>query len=160
MNNPAYWGRPYFQAVRFGESHDMVSAQNPANLRIAARPPFGFGYQMAKAMGTLTLLSNGTPMLFMGQEIGETAPFSFPDNEEFINPQNCEFPAGGPTDQTRILAWFRQLMGLPERSVPRASRGCELPGGGDGKSVGGLYLRGGADAFHGSHLWHAQPTAG
>jgi hypothetical protein len=44
----------------------MVSAQNPANLRIAARPPFGFGYQMAKAMGTLTLLSNGTPMLFMG----------------------------------------------------------------------------------------------
>ena len=112
MNNPAYWGRPYFQAVRFGESHDMVSAQNSANLRIAARPPFGFGYQMAKAMGTLTLLSNGTPMLFMGQEIGETAPFSFPDNEEFINPQNCEFPAGGPTDQTRILAWFRQLMGL------------------------------------------------
>ena len=51
-------------------------------------------------------------MLFMGQEIGETAPFSFSDNEEFINPQNCEFPAGGPTDQTRILAWFRQLMGL------------------------------------------------
>jgi 1,4-alpha-glucan branching enzyme len=112
MNNPAYWGRPFFQAVRFGESHDMVSAQAPANQRIAARPPFGFGYRMAKAMGALTLLSNGTPMLFMGQEVGETDPFSFPDNEEFINPQNREFPAGGPTDRTRILAWFRQLMGL------------------------------------------------
>jgi 1,4-alpha-glucan branching enzyme len=112
MNNPAYSGRPYFQAVRFGESHDMVSAQNASNQRIAARPPFGFGYQMAKAMGTLTLLSSGTPMLFMGQEIGETDAFSFPDNEEFINPQNCELPPGGPTDQTRIMAWFRQLMGL------------------------------------------------
>ena len=51
-------------------------------------------------------------MLFMGQEIGETDPFSFPDFNEVINPQNCEFPVGGPTDQTRILAWFRQLMGL------------------------------------------------
>ena len=38
MNNPAYWGRPYFQAVRFGESHDMVSAQDSLNQRIAARP--------------------------------------------------------------------------------------------------------------------------
>jgi 1,4-alpha-glucan branching enzyme len=71
MNNPAYWGRPYFQAVRFGESHDMVSAQDPANLRIAARPSFGDGLQLAKALGTLTLLSNGIPMLFMGQEVGE-----------------------------------------------------------------------------------------
>jgi 1,4-alpha-glucan branching enzyme len=112
MDNPAYWGRPYYQAVRFGESHDMVSALDSANQRIAARPPFGFGYQMAKAMGALTLLSNGTPMLFMGQEIGETDPFSFPDFNEVINPQNCELPAGGPTDQTCILAWFRQLMGL------------------------------------------------
>ncbi len=77
MNNPAYWARPYFQAVRFGESHDMVSAQDPANLRIAARPPFGDGLQLAKALGTLTLLSNGIPMLFMGQEVGETAPFAF-----------------------------------------------------------------------------------
>ncbi len=67
---------------------------------------------MAKAMGALTLLSNGAPMLFMGQEIGETTPFSFPDFNEVINPQNCEFPAGDPTDQTRVLAWFRQLMGL------------------------------------------------
>jgi 1,4-alpha-glucan branching enzyme len=112
MDNPQYWGRPFFQAVRFGESHDMVSAQDPGNKRIAARPPFGQGYQMAKALGSLTLLSNGIPMLFMGQEIGETDSFSFDNNDQWINPQTVDLPAATATDQTRILAWFRQLMGL------------------------------------------------
>jgi 1,4-alpha-glucan branching enzyme len=112
MDNPQYWGRPFFQAVRFGESHDMVSAQDPGNKRIAARPPLGQGYQMAKALGSLTLLSNGIPMLFMGQEIGETHSFSFDNNDEWINPQSVDQPAATATDQTRILAWFRQLLGL------------------------------------------------
>ena len=44
--------------------------------RIAARPPFGQG-PTAEAMGALTLLSNGVPMFFMGQEYGETTPFYF-----------------------------------------------------------------------------------
>ena len=112
MNNPAYMGRPFFQATRFGESHDMVSAQDPANLRIAARPPFGQGCQLAKALGTLTLLSNGVPMLFMGQEAGETAAFSFDSNAPALNPQAYDLPPGSATDNTRVLAWFRQLMGL------------------------------------------------
>ena len=112
MDNPQYWGRPFFQATRFGESHDMVSGQDPLNLRIASRPPFGQGYQLAKALGTLTLLSNGIPMLFMGQEVGETAAFSFTDNEEYINPQLDDLPPATATDNTRILDWFRQLMGL------------------------------------------------
>ena len=77
MDNPQSWGRPYFQAVRFGESHDMVSGQDPLNIRVAARPPFGQGYQMAKAMGALTLLSNGIPMLFMGQEVGDNPGLFF-----------------------------------------------------------------------------------
>lgn len=112
MDNPQYWGRPFFQATRFGESHDMVSGQDPLSLRIASRPPFGQGYQLAKALGTLTLLSNGIPMLFMGQEVGETVAFSFDNNEEYINPQLDDLPATTATDNSRILAWFRQLMGL------------------------------------------------
>jgi 1,4-alpha-glucan branching enzyme len=112
MNNPQDWGRPFFQVTRFGESHDMVSAQDPGNKRIAARPPFGQGYQMAKALGTLTLLSNGIPMLFMGQEVGETRSFSFNDNTQRIDPQSYDLPPASATDNTRILAWFRQLMGL------------------------------------------------
>ena len=112
MNQPAYMGRPFSQATRFGESHDMVSAQDPGNKRIAARPPLGQGFQLAKAMGTLTLLSNGIPMLFMGQEVGETISFSFDDAAAAVNPQQYDLPAATGTDQTRILAWFRQIMGL------------------------------------------------
>jgi 1,4-alpha-glucan branching enzyme len=112
MNQPSSWGRPFSQATRFGESHDMVSGQDPANQRIAARPPFGQGYQLAKALGTLTLLSNGIPMLFMGQEIGETLCFAFDDSAPAVNPQLVDLPPASATDQTRILAWFRSLMGL------------------------------------------------
>jgi 1,4-alpha-glucan branching enzyme len=112
MDNPQYWGRPFFQATRFGESHDMVSGQDSGNIRIAARPPFGQGYQLAKALGSLTLLSNGIPMLFMGQEVGETVAFSFANNDQWINPQLDDLPPATATDNTRILAWFRQLMGL------------------------------------------------
>lgn len=112
MDSPQYWGRPFFQATRFGCSHDMVSSQDPLSVRIAARPPFGQGYQMAKALGALTLLSNGIPMLFMGQEVGETVAFSFDNNEQYINPQQSDLPPASATGSTRILAWFRQLMGL------------------------------------------------
>ena len=111
MDKPQYWGRPFYQATRFGESHDMVSGQDSLNVRIAARPPLGQGYQMAKALGTLTALSNGVPMLFMGQEVGETVAFSFDDSTKFINPQVHDLPASAG-DPGRILAWFRQLMGL------------------------------------------------
>jgi 1,4-alpha-glucan branching enzyme len=118
MNNPAYWGRPFFQAVRFGESHDMVSAQDPANLRIATRPPFGDGLQLAKALGTLTLLSHGVPMLFMGQEVGETSPFAFDSSAPALNPQQYDLSATVAADNNaRVLAWFRQLMGLRNDSV-------------------------------------------
>jgi 1,4-alpha-glucan branching enzyme len=117
MNQPAYWGRPFFQATRFGESHDMVSGQDPGNQRIAARPPFGQGFQLAKAMGALTLLSNGIPMLFMGQEVGETLCFSFDDAAQPVNPQQYDLPPASATDQTRILAWFRSLMGLRNDST-------------------------------------------
>jgi len=110
MDAPAYWGRPFHQVMRFGESHDMVSAQGAGNLRIAARPFYGQGLQMAKALGTLTLLSNGVPMLFMGQEAGETTAFSFDDNQQWLNPQ--KYDVAPATDNTRVLSWFRQIMGL------------------------------------------------
>ena len=104
MDKPSGWGRPFYQATRYGESHDMVSGQDGMNIRIAARPPFGQGLRMAKALGTVTLLSNGVPMLFMGQEVAETIAFSFDNNDQWINPQT--------TKNTAILSWFQQLMGL------------------------------------------------
>jgi hypothetical protein len=49
-------------------------------------------------------------MLFMGQEVGETMAFSFDDNDQWINPQN--YDVSPATDNTRVLNWFRQIMGL------------------------------------------------
>jgi 1,4-alpha-glucan branching enzyme len=112
MDVPITWGRPFQEATRFGESHDMVSGQDPGNKRIAARPPFGQGFQMAKAIGTVSLLGNGVPMLFMGQEVGETRFFSFDNDGPVTNPQQHDLPPGAATDNTRILSWFRSLMGL------------------------------------------------
>ena len=114
MDAPQTWGRPFFEATRFGESHDSVSgqAEHQSNRRIAARPPYGMGFQMAKAVGAVALLSNGVPMLFMGEEVGETRFFSFDNDGPVTNPQIHDQPAGGATDNTRVLAWFRSLMGL------------------------------------------------
>src|SRR5205085_2471707 len=70
------------------------------------------GLQMAKAVGTATLLSNGVPMLFMGQEVGETRFFSFDNVRPAINPQVHDLPPGAETDNTHVLSWFRSLMGL------------------------------------------------
>jgi 1,4-alpha-glucan branching enzyme len=111
MNQPAFWGRPFYEAMRFGESHDMVSAQDSGNKRIAARPPFGQGLQMAKAFGALTILSNGVPMLFMGQEAGEVASFSFDANSPALNPQKYTGP-NAPVANAHVLAWFCSLLGL------------------------------------------------
>src|SRR6202035_4413078 len=72
MDKPQAWGRPYFEATRFGESHDMVR----------------------------------------GQEVGETRFFSFDNNGPVTNPQVHDLPPSSATDNTRVLAWFRSLMGL------------------------------------------------
>ncbi|HUI64370.1 MAG TPA: alpha-amylase family glycosyl hydrolase, partial [Bacteroidota bacterium] len=108
MDVPQTWIRQFYEATRFGESHDSVSGQDPGNKRIAARPPFGLGLRMGKAIGALVLLSNGVPLLFMGEEVAETRYFSFDNNGPVTNPQ--ETAAVG--DNKQVLGWFRALMGL------------------------------------------------
>lgn len=112
------WVRPYYESVRYGESHDSASGQdNGNNKRIAARPPYRQGLQMAKAIGATALLCNGVPMLFMGQEGGEARPFSFdnaPGNPDgMLNPQ--QYTNGD--DPGRVLAWFRSILGLRNNSA-------------------------------------------
>jgi 1,4-alpha-glucan branching enzyme len=112
MNLPQSWLRPFYESTRYGESHDTVSAQDPGNKRIAARPPNLMGLLMSKAVGAAILLSNGVPMIFMGQEYGETQSFSFDNSGEVLNPQPVDIAPGNTTDNARVLAWFRSLMGL------------------------------------------------
>lgn len=113
MEIPQMWpGRPFFEATRFAESHDSVSGQDIGNKRIANRPPYRQGLQMAKAMGAATVLSHGIPMVFMGEEVGETRYFSFANDGPATNPQAHDLPPDAATDHTRVLTWFRSLMGL------------------------------------------------
>jgi len=114
---PHSWGRPFFEAMRFGESHDSVSGQDPGNRRIAARPPYHQGLQMAKAIGAISVLSKGVPMVFMGEEVGETRYFSFDSEGPATNPQAHDLPDRAATDNTRVLGWFRSLMGLRNDGV-------------------------------------------
>jgi 1,4-alpha-glucan branching enzyme len=108
MDRPSFDGRPFYIAVRQAENHDRVSGQDGADKRIASRPPFGQGLRMAKALGTIPLLSNGVPLLFMGQEYGETRPFSFDNYGQAIDPQSPDLSVAN----TRVAAWFSGLMGL------------------------------------------------
>jgi len=117
---PISWGRPFSEAVRYGESQDTCGNRpNPwaPQLRIVRRAPFGQGFQMAKAIGTLVLLADGVPMVFMGQEGGEDNDFFF-DFYPALDRHDPDFFARLSLyetlgdDHNRIMAWFRDLMGL------------------------------------------------
>jgi 1,4-alpha-glucan branching enzyme len=106
--------RPFYEAVRYAESHDSTSAQEGWKQRIARRAPWGQGRQMAKAVGAASLLAMGIPMLFMGEEAGEDNPFRFGlddlENEtRYLPLDRYETP---DVDENRVLAWYRSLIGL------------------------------------------------
>lgn len=104
--------QPLWREVPYAESHDSVSGQNNQQ-RIARREAWGFGRQMAKAVGAVALLSRGLPMLFMGEEAGEDRPF--PLNMTATNPgfvlrlDDYEKPG---SEFANVLTWFRHLMAL------------------------------------------------
>lgn len=105
--------RPFYEAVRYGESHDSVSAQEGWKQRIVRREAWGFGREMAKAVGAAVLLAKGVPMLFMGEEAGEDIPFFFgmddlSDASRYLRLDDYEAPG----EMARILTWFQHLLGL------------------------------------------------
>ena len=134
MDVPQGWLRPFCEAVRFAESHD--SCGHPANgeVRIVRQAPWPLGFQMAKATGTVALLAEGVPMLFQGSEAGEDTDF-FPAFNRVDDRAKPEFFARLAIyedlgdDRNRILAWFRDLIGL------RNNPGNRLQGN-DNQTVG------------------------
>ncbi len=117
MNVPHTWRRPFSEAVRFAESHDSCGHPDSGEVRIVRQAPLGLGFQMAKATGTVALLAMGVPMLFMGSEGGEDNDF-FPAYNRADDRNRAEFFARLATyeslgdDRNRVLAWFRDLIGL------------------------------------------------
>jgi 1,4-alpha-glucan branching enzyme len=104
--------RPFQRSVIYAESHDSVSGQNSTK-RIAATEAWGNGRQMAKAIGTVALLAEAVPMIFMGEEAAEVQPFTFgnsPTIPGFTLDLNSYELAG--SELLQVLTWFRDLMGL------------------------------------------------
>jgi 1,4-alpha-glucan branching enzyme len=120
---PISWGRPFSEAVRFAESQDTCGNRGfpGSEVRIVRRPPFGQGFQMAKAIGTIAALADGVPMIFMGQEGGEDNDFYFDffpadqtDPTKFARLTLYETLGD---DHNRIFAWFRDLIGLRDNPL-------------------------------------------
>jgi len=105
-------GRPFQRSVIYAESHDSVSGQG-STARIAATEKWGNGRQMAKAIGTVALLAQGIPMIFMGEEAAEDQAFVFgasATSPEFtLRLDSYEQTA---SEFLQVLTWFRDLMGL------------------------------------------------
>jgi 1,4-alpha-glucan branching enzyme len=108
MNFPHNELRPYCEAVRYAESHDSVSDQEPWKQRIAKREVYGHGRRMAKAIGTAALLAKGIPMLFMGEEAGEHEPFHF-GQQSYLRLDEYEQL---DSEMHRVYRWFQHMMGL------------------------------------------------
>jgi 1,4-alpha-glucan branching enzyme len=105
-------GRPFQRSVIYGESHDTASGQGPTK-RIAATEKWGNGRQMAKAIGTVALLTQGIPMIFMGEEAAEDQAFVFGASAAspgFTLNLDAYEQSGG--EFLQVLTWFRDLMGL------------------------------------------------
>jgi 1,4-alpha-glucan branching enzyme len=73
-----YFGDSWQDALIYSESHDEVGNTDD---RIAKRGRDGKGWEMSQLAAAGTLLGRGIPMLFMGQEAGETLQFGQDDGK-------------------------------------------------------------------------------
>jgi 1,4-alpha-glucan branching enzyme len=104
-------GQPFQRSVIYGESHDSASGQGWTK-RIAATEKWGNGRQMSKAVGTLALLAEGIPMIFMGEEAAEDQPFTFGNDPTMLGFTLRLDSYEAPSEFLQVLTWFRDLMGL------------------------------------------------
>jgi 1,4-alpha-glucan branching enzyme len=106
-------GRPFQRSVVYAESHDTVSGQGSSK-RIAATEAWGNGRQMAKAIGTVVLMAEGVPMIFMGQEAAEVQAFTFGNSPATIPGFTLDLGSyeQSGSEPLQVLTWFRDLMGL------------------------------------------------
>ena len=83
--------------MHFAQNHDQIG-NRPDSQRLSTLVPF----ERLRMVAALVLLSPGVPLLFMGEEYGETAPFPYfvdhgdPDLLEAVRQGRAqEFPDSG-----------------------------------------------------------------
>lgn len=111
-----YFGDSWQDGLIYTESHDEVGNTDD---RIAKRGRDGKGWEMAQVAATGTVLGRGIPMVFMGQEAGETLQFGQDDGKlSQYNPGtgNTWWDDRLPLDtyetdigRVKVRAWYRKM---------------------------------------------------
>jgi 1,4-alpha-glucan branching enzyme len=97
-----HFGDGWQDATVYTESHDEVGNTDD---RIAKRGRDGKGYEMNQISLAGTVMARGTPMVFMGQEGGETTQFHIDWWDDRIPLNNYE----NDVARSKILGWYQAL---------------------------------------------------
>ncbi|GAA0858909.1 carbohydrate-binding module family 20 domain-containing protein [Aliiglaciecola litoralis] len=97
-----HFGDGWQDATVYSESHDEVGNTDD---RIAKRGRDGKGWEMNQLSLTGTVLARGTPMIFMGQEGGESTQFHIDWWDDRLPLNDYENDAG----RQKVLAWYKKM---------------------------------------------------
>ncbi len=95
-----HFGDGWQDATVYTESHDEVGNTDD---RIARRGRDGKGWEMSQLSLAGTIMARGTPMVFMGQEGGETTQFHIDWWDDRLPLDEYE------TSRTKVLGWYQLL---------------------------------------------------
>jgi 1,4-alpha-glucan branching enzyme len=125
----APFGDSWHDGLIYGESHDEVGNTDD---RIAKRGRDGKGWEMSQLSATAAILGRGIPMIFMGQESGETMQFGQDDGKLPAHTPGAHDPGTGTTwwddrlnltnyesDQgrTKVRHWFQRMFDIRRGSL-------------------------------------------
>ncbi len=96
--------RPAAQFIVFSQNHDQAG-NRPGGERLAAL----VGHDRLKVAAMAVLLSPSIPLLFMGEEYGETAPFLY-----FVDHSDEGLMEAVRTGRTQEFAWFPSVGEIPD----------------------------------------------
>ncbi|MEB3314518.1 MAG: malto-oligosyltrehalose trehalohydrolase [Cyanobacteriota bacterium] len=104
------------QFVVYGQNHDQVG-----NRRLGERLSTLVGWEGLKLAAATVILSANLPLLFMGEEYGETAPFLY-----FVDHGDPDLLEAVRQGRQREFAEFHGLAPSPDPASPETFRRCQL----------------------------------
>lgn len=123
------FGDSWQDALIYAESHDEVGNTDD---RVAKRARDGKGWEMNQIAAAGTVLSRGIPMIFMGQEAGESLQFGQDDGKLPTHQPGAHDPGTGSTwwddrlplnsyesdpGQSKVRLWYRQMFDIRARDL-------------------------------------------
>jgi 1,4-alpha-glucan branching enzyme len=114
-----HFGDGWQDATVYTESHDEVGNTDD---RIAKRGRDGKGWEMSQVSLAGTILARGTPMVFMGQEGGETQQFHIDWWDDRLPLDDYEADAS----RQKILKWYQKLNEIRATDLTNFATGNSL----------------------------------